>query len=184
MDDTSDIFRLIAKASSEMGLGVLVIGGHAVNAYGYTRTTLDLDFLVCADDLAAWRTKFESFGYCWVGQTNAFAKFLPERGSMAPFPVDLMLVDHSTWELMSSRKRTMPFGQVSLQVPDPLHLIALKLHAMRNAERRMSGKDLPDILQILRICNIDPDGAAFQAVLDRHANDETRFLLKTFLESG
>jgi len=152
-----------------------------VNAYGYTRTTLDLDFLVCADDLAAWRAKFESLGYRWVGQTNAFAKFIPEKDSSVLFPVDLMLVDRSTWELMASRGRRMTFGQVSLPVPDPLHLIALKLHAMRNAERRLSGKDLPDILQLIRICNIDTNEAPFQEVLDRHANDETRFLLKTFL---
>lgn len=181
MDESANIFQCIADASSETGLGMLVIGGHAVNAYGYTRTTLDLDFLVCADDLAAWRTKLESFGYRWVGQTSVFAKFLPEKGSSALFPVDLMLVDRSTYELMASRQRLMSFGQVSLPVPAPLHLIALKLHAMRNAERRMSGKDLPDILQILRICNIDPNEAAFQAVLDRHANDETRSLLKSFL---
>ena len=73
------------------------------------------------------------------------------------------------------------FGEIMLPVPDPHHLIALKLHAMRNAERRLSGKDLPDVIQILRICAIDPDGVEFKALLDRHANNETRDLLQSYL---
>ena len=183
MAATPDIFALVATAAAEARLGVLVIGGHAVNAYGYTRTTLDADFLICADDLPAWRSQLESFGYRWLGQTDAFAKFVPVCGGDMLFPVDLMLVDRPTWQQISTRGRPMSFGEICLPVPDPLHLIALKLHAMRNTERRLSGKDLPDIIQILRICAIDPAGVDFTALLDRHANNETRDLLRSYLGS-
>jgi hypothetical protein len=37
--------------------------------------------------------------------------------------------------------------------------------------------DLPDILNLISICNIDTAGEEFHSVLARYANDETRDLL-------
>ena len=36
-----NIFTRIASAASESDLNFLIVGGHAVNAHGYQRTTLD-----------------------------------------------------------------------------------------------------------------------------------------------
>ena len=69
----------------------------------------------------------------------------------------------------------------SLPVPKPLNLIALKLHAMRNLERFKKGKDLPDILNLISICQIDTDSREFTEVLNRYASDETRSLLDSHL---
>jgi hypothetical protein len=62
-----------------------------------------------------------------------------------------------------------------------LNLIALKLHAMRNPERFKKGKDLPDILNLISICQIDPQSGEFLDVLSRYASDETRSLLASHL---
>ena len=51
-----NIFEKIAGAAERERLAVLVIGGHAVNAYGYTRTTLDVDFLVAVESFPEWRS--------------------------------------------------------------------------------------------------------------------------------
>ena len=80
-----------------------------------------------------------------------------------------------------TERRVLDFGGEALPVPKPLHLIALKLHAMRNAERFKKGKDLPDILNLISICQIDPKHRDFQEVLDRYASDETRNLLAAHL---
>ena len=114
------IFEQMAAAERE-GFAVLVIGGHAVNAYGYTRTMLDVD------------------------------------------------------------RQLLDFGGTLLPVPKPLNLIALKLHAMRNPERFKKGKDLPDILYLISICQIDPQSGEFLDVLSRYASDETRSLLASHL---
>ena len=110
-----NIFEKIAEAERE-GLSVLVIGGHAVNAYGYTRTTLDVDFLVAVESFPEWRRVFESAGYRWVGQTETFANM-----------------------------------------------------------------DLPDILNLVSICQIDTESGEFVEVLNRYASDETRSLLDSHL---
>jgi len=52
---------------------------------------------------------------------------------------------------------------------------------MRNPERFKKGKDLPDILNLISICQIDPQSGDFLEVLNRYASDETRSLLARHL---
>lgn len=178
-----DIFAAVAEASSSLQLPLLVIGGHAVNAYGYSRTTLDADFLIASDDLPAWRKALESFGWRWAGQTETFAKFLPPDTNPFLLPVDMMLVTRETFQKLQVEHRELDFGPTRLPVPQPLFLIALKLHAMKNDHRRELGRDLPDILQIIRLGSIDTNGIDFQQIVERYANGPTRILLKRALEN-
>jgi hypothetical protein len=95
-----------------------------------------------------------------------------------------MLVSSETFAKLHAEKNELHFGDTRLPVPKPMHLIALKLHAMKNPERLKRGKDLPDILNLISICAIDTSGQEFTLILDRYANDETRHLLLTLLHSG
>jgi hypothetical protein len=169
-----EIFRLIEQASRSQNLPLLVIGGHAVNAYGYSRTTLDVDFLIAIESFSKWRPALESLGYTWQGQTENFARLDPPKTNPASFPIDVMFVSAETFKKLHGNCVDLDFGGATLPVPKPIHLIALKLHAMRNPERFKKGKDLPDILNLVSICNIDPRGEEFLAILDRYANHETR----------
>ena len=175
------IFEQIALAAERKELAVLVIGGHAVNAYGYTRTTLDVDILVALDTFSEWRAVFESAGYRWVGQTETFARLDPPVTDLPLLPVDVMLVSSKTFSRLYAESKLLDFGGTLLPVPKPLNLIALKLHAMRNPERFKKGKDLPDILNLISICQIDPQSGDFLEVLNRYASDETRSLLARHL---
>lgn len=42
------------------------------------------------------------------------------------------------------------------------------------------GKDMPDILHLIRSCQIDMRDPVFQNILNDYANEETRKLLLTF----
>ena len=66
-------------------------------------------------------------------------------------PVDVMLVDEMTFAKLLARSVAYEFGEVTLRVPALLHLIALKLHAMKNAPER-AHKDFADIIELLE-CN-------------------------------
>jgi hypothetical protein len=178
MNGAEDIFAAVARAASERSLPILVIGGHAVNSYGYTRTTFDVDFMICIDDLAAWRRMLESIGYSWSGQTEAFAKMMPPENAAGFLPADIMLVEHATLAKIAAESSLRDFGGEKLSVPHPLHLIALKLHAMKNPARLKAGKDLPDILHLVRICELDPKSSQFAEILQRYGNEETRALLE------
>jgi len=175
------VFARLADAVAHEGLAVLVIGGHAVNAYGYSRTTVDVDFLVAVETFPNWRTVFESVGYHWIGQTETFARLDPPVTDPPSLPVDVMLVSPETFSKLYAERNLLDFGGSLLPVPKPLHLVALKLHAMLNPERFKKGRDLPDILNLISICQIDTNSREFQTVLDRYANDETRSLLAAHL---
>lgn len=178
-----DIFAAVAEASVNRQLPLLVIGGHAVNGYGYSRTTVDVDFLIAADDLPAWRKALEDMGWRWSGQTETFAKFLPPETEPPSLPVDLMLVTRTTFAKLQVEKHELKFGATRLPAPQPLFLIALKLHAMKNEHRRALGRDLPDILQIIRLGNIDTNGVDFQQIVARYADEPTRNLLNQSLQA-
>lgn len=179
-----DLFQRIANLSQELDLPLLVIGGHAVNAYGYSRTTLDVDFLIAVESFTKWRPALESLGYIWKGQTENFARLDPPETDPPLLPIDVMFVSSETFAKLHLEKNELSFGDTKLPVPKPTHLIALKLHALKNPERLKKGKDLPDILNLISICGIDTTGEDFEAILQRYANDETRNLLYAFLGQG
>jgi hypothetical protein len=54
-----NIFESLRKEASEAGLDWLVIGGHAAIAYGFARTTSDLDLLVRKTD----RIQMDAFDF-------------------------------------------------------------------------------------------------------------------------
>lgn len=176
-----NLFERVAYAVEREGLSVLVIGGHAVNAYGYTRTTLDVDFLVAVESFCEWRAVFESAGYRWAGQTETFARMDPPATDPPSLPVDVMLVSSDTFSKLYAERQLLDFGGTRLPVPNPLNLMALKLHAMRNPARFKKGKDLPDILNLISVCQIDTKSREFRETLDRYASDETRLLLDAHL---
>jgi hypothetical protein len=93
------------------------------------------------------------------------------------FPLDVMLVPPETFQKLYLERVEGAVGNAQLNLPKPLHLIALKLHAMRNPARFGQGKDLLDILNLISLCEIDTESPEFLSILDRHANDETRELL-------
>lgn len=92
-----------------------------------------------------------------------------------------MLVTGVTFSKLYAERRLLDFGGTLLPVPKPLNLIALKLHAMRNPARFKKGKDLPDILNLISVCQIDAGSPQFLEVLSRYASDETRSLLASHL---
>ena len=175
-------FARIAAAAERRKARVLVIGGHAVNAYGYNRTTVDFDFVIEGATLPVWRDELEALGYQWKGETRAFAQFAAPEGENPPFPIDLMLVDESTFEKLWAEARVLDFAGVSLRAPKPLHLIALKLHALKNPTRAARGKDLPDIIQLMRIAELDLANPELEVILKRYADDRTIDLLRRLVE--
>ena len=63
--------------------------------------------------------------------------------------VDVLLVDPSTFDKLQARSLVYRVGEAEMRVPCLLHLIALKLHAMKNSPRREL-KDLADIVELLQ----------------------------------
>ncbi len=160
-------FHFCVDAAEEMGLPLLLIGGHAVNARGYERTTLDVDFLVPARDLSQWKDLLTKADFRLIRETKAFAQFEPP--SIEDFPLDLMLVDDSTFEKLMRGADWIEFANRKVAVAGVLHLVALKLHATRNWDRAVQGKDYYDILGLIRANRVAIKSPAFTEILDRYA---------------
>lgn len=157
-------------ASAAAGLDFLLIGGHAVNAHGFIRTTTDFDFLIAGRDLQPWSDILKREGYHLTTRERpirAFAQFAPaDEGSHG---VDLMLVDETTFSKLLAGSDWLAVGTRRVRVIGALHLIALKLHALKAEDRIQSGVDYLDIIQLVRLKRIDTAGDEFQEILNRYA---------------
>ncbi len=60
-----------------MKLRFLVIGGLAVNHYGYSRETGDLDFFISLSDRAEWMKLLQDFGYASHNDGGNFIQYNP-----------------------------------------------------------------------------------------------------------
>ena len=90
-----DLFEFLRRISDERRLQLVVIGGHAVNALGYSRTTFDLDLLIRKEDRAPWQAAFHELGYSVFRETESFVQLAPPLKGM--WPIDLMLVNEATF---------------------------------------------------------------------------------------
>ncbi len=168
----SIFFGRIQSAALTAGLDFLLIGGHAVNAYGYQRTTIDLDILAKDSQRTGWKEMLDTQGYSLIHETPAFAQFDPP--TTAEMNLDLMFVDEATFGKLASDKKVLPVGDTVLPVPSVLHLIALKLHATRAVGRTTAGKDYHDVLNLVQVNQIDVASEPFQDILNRYAPEHVR----------
>ncbi|MEI6072901.1 MAG: nucleotidyl transferase AbiEii/AbiGii toxin family protein [Verrucomicrobiae bacterium] len=166
------IFQTATRAAKAAGREFILIGGHAVNARGYERTTLDFDFLIPADDLPSWKQILSGLGYHPIHETKAFAQFEPVGGG--GFGLDLMLVDVPTFTKLMAGSEVRSYGGCEIRVAGVPHLIALKLHATQASDRAVQGKDYYDILNLVRIHRIDTGALEFQEILNRYATPSIR----------
>lgn len=177
------LFSELLRVSEAESLSFLIVGGNAVNAYGYQRTTFDIDVAVPDDQARSWRRQLESMGYEMFFGTEAFQRFRGRRESPL-FPVDLMLLNADTFRKLEDGSVTKTVGDARLPVPAPLHLIAMKLHALRQPARAEQGKDFPDVIGLIETLGIDVHGDEFQTILAKYANESTRDELLRRLDRG
>jgi hypothetical protein len=156
----------------------LVIGGHAVTFHGYPRNTFDLDLLVAETGLPVLRQALEQIGYREFFATDAFLQM--EAPRQLP-PIDLMIVDQGTFDLLEGTSQTRSLDGEPIKVPDALRLIALKLHAARDARRTTREIDWLDIAQILQANQINFENPEFQAILREHGGPQAPARIRSYL---
>ncbi len=96
-------FESIDTETRKRNLQFLVIGGLAVNLYGYSRDTADLDLLICAGRREQWLDLFSQLGHTIYQDGGNFIQLSSE--AHAAWPVDLMLVQEKTFAPMFAASR-------------------------------------------------------------------------------
>ncbi len=144
------IYEEIFKEFELRGVRYLVVGGLAVNLYGYVRLTMDLDIMVDLSDenLSKIVNVMETFGYTprvpvnphefiskekrdeWIEQKGAIVFTFIDLKS--PFKhVDIFLSNPMNFEAAYSRREVMTIGGVRIDTASIDDLIEMKRSAGR-----------------------------------------------------
>jgi len=152
MTSVDTILAIAAGQLPEVGVDCLLIGGFAVNYHGYTRNTLDVDFMIIGDQLDVVRLIMTRAGFTNIAIRDNVAFF--SAPDSAP-RVDFLRVDAETMrKLLASAIDVCVHGH-TLKVPALNDLIAMKVFSLSQDTARRMGKDLPDIAYLSVLHDLD-----------------------------
>jgi hypothetical protein len=161
--------NVIHEKAVAAGLEYLLIGGHALNAYGTPRATLDVDFLVRREDQQRWRELLSREGFQLQHDGGNFLQLSPPYG--VEWPLDLMLVAEDSFRKIWTDSRKLSCLGVTTRVPGPLHFIALKLHALTHGPASRKAKDFGDILTLSREITSPTESAELREIFLKFSNE-------------
>lgn len=136
-------------------LPLALVGAFALHAYGFTRATSDLDFVTASQAQERVIAFLASLGYETLHASAGYSNHVHADASMGR--VDFIYVGAKTARKLWDRPgATLRLGQYDLPVPRAEHLVAMKVHAMKNDPRRAL-QDMADIRNLLQLDGIDHD---------------------------
>lgn len=164
------LFAQLNQEAERRGLRFLVIGGHAVIEHGFQRGTEDADILVSKAHREAWLATATALGYRLLHDGGTFLQFEPnEPGS---WDLDLMLVPEGVFERLLASAQSARMEDAAVVVPSLEHLLALKVHALKNGKGLRVLKDLTDVAQLISVNRVDPQSPWLRAVFEKHGSEE------------
>ncbi|MEW6745887.1 MAG: nucleotidyl transferase AbiEii/AbiGii toxin family protein [Planctomycetota bacterium] len=165
-----EILRILTHRGRERGISFILIGGHALNVYGVARQTGDVDIVVRAEDRNEWRAILTSLGYKLYHDHPSFMQFMAP--SIDTWPVDLILVDGPTFTGLHHDGREVELGAARVIVPSVEHLLALKLHVLKQQQPERELRDLEDILGLIERARVDVSRPAFLHLCEKYGTRE------------
>jgi predicted nucleotidyltransferase len=175
-------FATIHGEAGRRKLRFLVIGGLAVNHYGYSRETGDLDFFISQDDRDEWLRLLQDFGYTSHNDGGNFIQFNPPAQNA--WPVDLMLVQEKTFAPILAACQPADFFGVKSRVPTLEHLLALKLHALKNTRMARFLKDYLDVEYLIRINQLDIKSEKLRGLFEKYGTPDLYEKVSRSLANG
>ena len=165
-----EILNILNREASASGLNYLVIGGHAIGALGYVRHTGDLDLLICDDQLELWCAILERLKYQAFQTHPAFIRW--KGPQIDTWPIDFMIVDRRSFAGLMSDSSEIKIGAATVRIPSLRHIIALKLHALKQGQPHRQLKDLSDIIELIKIGKVNWREADFVAFCEKYGTTE------------
>lgn len=145
----------IARLLDENGIPYAITGGMALNAYGFSRVTVDVDVLLTREGLEAFKAIHPDLTEHGVPIDVVLAGDYPGDGKPKP----VVFPDPASAAVRGERVALLPLSR----------LIELKLASGMTAPHRL--KDLADVLEIIRILNLP---AALAEELDPYVREKYR----------
>jgi hypothetical protein len=165
-----EILKAIHSAAAQANKRFVMIGGHALNVHGVSRSTADIDLMVEKDDAPFWRDLLGRLTYDVFHETSSFIQSKPT--ALAAWPIDLMLVNADTMsKALADSVSTDIFGP-TVPVASVGSLIAMKLHALKYVDAVRALKDQSDLLALLQQAGIPTQSEAFRQLCARYGTIE------------
>ncbi len=148
-----DVLQTFGRFFERENIRYAVIGGLALQAWGFSRFTRDVDFVIDREKRDRIIVFTESLGYETLHASEGYSNHLHEDPSRGR--VDFMYVDAVTAAKLFAETTPKPIvGGLVAPVPKPEHLLAMKAMAMKNAPQRVL-IDSPDVQFLLRLPGVD-----------------------------
>jgi hypothetical protein len=162
-------FALIDWEARSRKLPYLIIGGYAVIAHGYPRLTFDYDFAIERSRQSEWLACLGALGYVVHHDGGAFLQLSSNQHAE---PVDLMLLNDSTFTKLFASSVEKPAGGALVRFPSVEHLIALKVHALQHTHTRRFMKDFQDVVELVLRNKINLADTSIQDMFTKYGNHE------------
>jgi hypothetical protein len=160
----------ISEKAASVNLPFLLIGGYAVMAHGFARSTYDLDLLVPRSDSARWKNLVAEIGFGFFREGPTFLQFHPPSADVPP--LDLMLVGDDTFAQMQAASVAVDTASTPVKAVSLEHLIALKCHSIRHGGARRAVKDAEDVIQLIQANRLDPTRDPLRALILKQGGQE------------
>jgi hypothetical protein len=143
----------------------VLVGGYALIANKVQRLTFDIDFIVTEIDCSKIEQELIKAGYSIFNRQDAFLQFRSDKKGKRD--IDFLISDQATLDILISQGKKYLIDGETFIVPSPTHLIAMKLHSIANNKKR-EFRDLPDIIQLILMNEIDPKDQALNQMFVKY----------------
>ncbi len=164
------VFHLISDITKKEGVSCVLIGGFAVNYHKVTRQTADVDFLMTKGDFDKVFESLKEAGYKNISNQENFEQL--ESSQISLMNVDFVLVEDETLREILESSHKMKIVKQEFFVPCLEHLIALKLHAIKSNPKVRLTRDLPDIINLVKINKVAFKDNEFKALCLKYSSKE------------
>lgn len=163
-------FHLISDTINKAGISCVLIGGFAVNYYKFSRQTADIDFLITEEDFNKIQTFLEDAGYTKEFKQKVFVRF--KSNKLYLMDIDFMFVDKETSDKIILDAKEIIIAKHKFKIPSLVNLIALKLHSLKYNFSIRQGKDLLDIISLIKLNKVDAKTKDFRELCLKYANED------------
>lgn len=164
------VFQALVATAEAQGIRLVLFGGFALPVHGVERSTLDIDFLICDEDLGVFAGAAGHEGYTEVLRTTQYAKFrhtLPEV-----LDIDTVFVDRATIEHVWADGRDENVFGTHVRCASLDMMLGTKLHAIRYNEANRGRRDFDDVVELLAANGLSPRSERFRQLCERYGTDE------------
>ena len=148
-----EVLRTLVFAAESQNLEMLLIGGHAINFYGLSRQTGDLDLIVKLSQKNEFLEILKKLKYTKSQDDNNFTRHKPAE--LGEWPIDLMYVDDQTFASLYKNSTQGQVGVADIKIVSARHLALLKIHALKHYQAHRFAKDYNDLLFLIRTSKCD-----------------------------